>query len=114
MAIFCLAMCVLGGCNGGYAVRPVPRILADGVNEPIAELVAIFGEPRKVDTTPTKLIYVWFLPQKPSNASPSGFNGCEVEVSVDARSRRVLGYSQSNLNFGACRDVRRKIPVKES
>ena len=109
-----MATCVLSACSGHYVVRPVPRILARQVNEPVSELVTIFGEPRKVDTTPTKFIYVWFLPQKPSNASPSGFNGCEVEVTVDARSRRVLGYSQSNLNFGACRDVRRKVRVKES
>ena len=41
-----------------------------------------FGKPRKIDTTPTKEVYVWFLAQKPDGA-PAGFHGCEMEVTVD-------------------------------
>ena len=85
---------VLAGCSGsGYAVRPVPRIAADTVGKPVSVLQEAFGEPRKVDKTSTKMVYVWFLPQKPKEGAPSGFQGCEMEVTVDARSQRVLGYS---------------------
>ena len=57
---------VLIGCSGsGYAVRPVPRIAADTVGKPVSVLQEAFGEPRKVDKTSTKMVYVWFLPQKP-------------------------------------------------
>ena len=82
------ATILLAGCGGsGYAVRPVPRIAADNVGKPVSLLQEAFGEPRKIETTSTKLIYVWFLPQKPKDGSPSGFQGCEMEVTVDARSQ---------------------------
>jgi hypothetical protein len=105
--------CALCGCDAGYEVRPVPRIFADQVGQPIKELIELFGEPRKVDTTATRQLYVWYLPQKPSEGSPSGFNGCEVEVSVDARSSLVLGFSQTNLGYTTCAEVLRKVHVKE-
>jgi hypothetical protein len=108
------ATVLLAGCGGsGYAVRPVPRIAADNVGKPVSLLQEAFGEPRKIDTTPTKLIYVWFLPQKPKNGSPSGFQGCEMEVTVDARSQRVLGYSLSNIGWSSCGDVQRRIRVAQ-
>jgi hypothetical protein len=104
----------LTACGGsGYAVRPVPRIAADNVGKPISILREAFGEPRKIDTTATKLTYVWFLPQKPKEASPSGFQGCELEVTVDPRSQHILGYSLSNLGWSACGDVQRKIRVSQ-
>jgi hypothetical protein len=111
----CVAsMVLLAGCGGsGYAVRPVPRIAADNVGKPVSLLQEAFGEPRKIDTTPTKLIYVWYLPQKPKDGSPSGFQGCEMEVTVDARSRRVLGYSLSNIGWSSCGDVQRRIRVAQ-
>ena len=111
----CLAgMVVLGACSGsGYAVRPVPRIAADTVGKPVSVLQEAFGEPRKIDKTSTKLVYVWFLPQKPKEGAPSGFQGCEMEVTVDARSQRVLGYSLSNIGYSACRDVQRRIRVAQ-
>jgi hypothetical protein len=109
-----LVVVMLAGCGGsGYAVRPVPRIVADNVGKPISALQEAFGEPRKIDVTPTKLIYVWFLPQKPKDASPSGFQGCEMEVTVDARSQRVLGYSLSNIGWSTCGDVQRRIRVAQ-
>jgi hypothetical protein len=111
----CIAgMVVLAACSGsGYAVRPVPRIAADTVGKPVSVLQEAFGEPRKIDKTSTKLVYVWFLPQKPKEGAPSGFQGCEMEVTVDARSQRVLGYSLSNIGFSACRDVQRRIRVAQ-
>lgn len=111
----CIAgMVVLTACSGsGYAVRPVPRIAADTVGKPVSVLQEAFGEPRKIDKTSTKLVYVWFLPQKPKEGAPSGFQGCEMEVTVDARSQRVLGYSLSNIGFSACRDVQRRIRVAQ-
>jgi hypothetical protein len=111
----CIAgMVVLAACSGsGYAVRPVPRIAADTVGKPVSVLQEAFGEPRKIDKTSTKLVYVWYLPQKPREGAPSGFQGCEMEVTVDARSQRVLGYSLSNIGFSACRDVQRRIRVAQ-
>jgi hypothetical protein len=109
-AVILGAALAAAGCGGsGYAVRPVPRIVADNVGKPVSVLQEAFGQPRKIDTTPTKLIYVWFLPQKPKDASPSGFQGCEMEVTVDARSQRVLGYSLSNIGWSTCGDVQRRI-----
>jgi hypothetical protein len=105
---------VLSACSGsGYAVRPVPRIAADNVGKPVSVLQEAFGEPRKIDKTSTKLVYVWFLPQKPKDGAPSGFQGCEMEVTVDARSQRVLGYSLSNIGWSACGDVQRRIRVAQ-
>jgi hypothetical protein len=102
------------GCSGsGYAVRPVPRIAAENVGKPVSVLQEAFGEPRKIDKTPTKMVYVWFLPQNPKNATPSGFQGCEMEVTVDARSQRVLGYSLSNIGWSLCGDVQRRIRIAQ-
>ncbi|HEX3949964.1 MAG TPA: hypothetical protein VHW95_08955 [Steroidobacteraceae bacterium] len=113
-AVFFAVAIVLAACSGsGYAVRPVPRIAADTVGKPVSVLQEAFGEPRKIDKTSTKLVYVWFLPQKPKEGAPSGFQGCEMEVTVDARSQRVLGYSLSNIGFSACRDVQRRIRVAQ-
>jgi hypothetical protein len=90
-----LATLVFAGCSSsGYAVRPVPRIAADNVGKPVSVLQEAFGEPRKIDKTSTKLVYVWFLPQK--------------------RSQRVLGYSLSNIGYSACGDVQRRIRVAQS
>jgi hypothetical protein len=103
----------LAGCgHSGYAVRPVPRIIADNVGKPVSRLQDAFGTPRKIDTTPTKLVYVWFLKQAPAGA-PMGFHGCEMEVTVDTRSEHVLGYSLSNLGWGNCREVERKVRIAE-
>ena len=93
-------------------MRPIPRIAADSVGKPVLRLKEAFGQPRKVDTTPTKLVYVWFLEQKPAGA-PAGFHGCEMEVTVDARSEHVLGYSLSNIGWAKCREVERKIRIAE-
>ena len=102
------------GCApSGYAVRPVPRIAADNVGKPVSRLQEAFGDPRKIDQASTKWVYVWFFPQKPAGA-PVGFHGCEMEVTVDARSQRVLGYSLSNIGWSDCREVERKIRVAES
>jgi hypothetical protein len=103
----------LAGCgNSGYAVRPIPRIAADNVGQPIGRLEEAFGEPRKIDKTPTKLLYVWFLPQTPAGA-PVGFHGCEMEVTVDPRSQRILGYSLSNVGWSKCVDVERRIRIAQ-
>jgi hypothetical protein len=103
----------LSGCgHSAYAVRSVPSIAADNVGKPVSRLQEAFGEPRKVDQTSTKWVYVWFLPQKPPGA-PTGFHGCEMEVTVDARSQRVLGYSLSNIGWSNCREVERRIRVAE-
>jgi hypothetical protein len=108
-----MATLVLAACaQSGYAVRPIPRIAADNVGKPVSRLQEAFGEPRKIDQTPTKWVYVWFLPQKPPGA-PTGFHGCEMEVTVDARSQRILGYSLSNIGWSNCRDVERRIRVAE-
>ncbi len=114
VAVIGVGLVALSGCGGGgYAVRPVARIAADNVGKPVSRLQEAFGEPRKLDTTPTKMVYVWFLPQKPADGSPSGFHGCEMEVTVDPRSHHVLGYSLSNIGWAACKDVERRIRVAE-
>jgi hypothetical protein len=105
-----LALAALSGCHSGYAVRPIPRIAAESVGKPVLRLKEAFGEPRKVDYTATKEVYVWFLEQKPAGA-PAGFHGCEMEVTVDTRSEHVLGYSLSNIGWAKCREVERKIRV---
>jgi hypothetical protein len=112
-AAMALGILTSAGCgNSGYAVRPVPRIVADNVGKPVSRLQEAFGEPRKIDQTSTRWVYVWFLPQNPAGA-PTGFHGCEMEVTVDARSQRVLGYSLSNIGWSSCREVERKIRVAE-
>jgi hypothetical protein len=101
----------LGGCaHSDFEVRPVPRIVADSVGQPVSRLQDAFGTPRKVDTSATKEVYVWFLATQPSGA-PAGFHGCEMEVSVDPRSQRVLGFSLSNLGWASCSEVERKIRI---
>jgi hypothetical protein len=108
-----IAVLALAGCHSsGYAVRPIPSIAADSVGKPVSRLKEAFGQPRKIDTTPTKQVYVWFLAQTPAGA-PAGFHGCEMEVTVDARSEHVLGYSLSNIGWSKCREVERKIRVAE-
>jgi hypothetical protein len=108
-----LGFVTLAGCgHSGYAVRSVPSIAADNVGKPVSRLQDVFGEPRKIDQTSTKWVYVWFLPQKPAGA-PTGFHGCEMEVTVDARSQRVLGFSLSNIGWSNCHDVERRIRVAE-
>jgi hypothetical protein len=100
---------LLAACSGsGYALRPVPRIAADNVGQPVALLQDAFGDPRKVDATPTMLVYVWFLPETPDGA-PAGFHGCELEVTVEPRSQQVLGYSLENIGWAKCAEIRRRI-----
>ncbi len=112
-AALALGTAALAGCSqSGYAVRPVPQIAAEMVGKPVQRLKEDFGAPRKVDTTPTKLVYVWFLEQVPPGA-PKGFHGCELEVTVDIRSDRVLGYALANVGWGRCREVERRIRVAE-
>ena len=113
LRVAAVTMLMLAGCgHSGYAVRSVPRIAADNVGKPVSRLQEVFGEPRKIDQTSMKWVYVWFLPQKLDGA-PTGFHGCEMEVTVDARSQRVLGYSLSNIGWSSCREVERKIRVAE-
>jgi hypothetical protein len=103
----------LAGCgHSAYAVRPIPAIAADNVGKPVARLRDAFGEPRKIDASPTKLVYVWFVEQVPAGA-PKGFHGCELEVTVDAMSAHVLGYSLSNVGWGRCSEIERKIRLAE-
>jgi hypothetical protein len=102
---------LLLGCSGAYAVRPVARIAADNVGKPVSGLQEAFGEPRKIESTATRMVYVWFLPLKPKDGSPTGFHGCEMEVSVDPYSQRVLGYSLSNIGWSSCSEVERRIRV---
>jgi hypothetical protein len=103
----------LVGCgHSDYAVRPIPRIVADSVGKPVSRLEDAFGTPRKVDTTTTKLVYHWFLEEARAGA-PVGFHGCEMEVTVDIRSEHVLGYSLSNVGWGRCGEVERKILIAE-
>jgi len=108
-----LAALALSACaHSGYALRSVPSIAADNVGKPVSRLQEALGEPRKIDETPTKWVYVWFLAEKPPGA-PTGFHGCEMEVTVDVRSQRVLGYSLSNIGWANCREVERRIRVAE-
>jgi hypothetical protein len=110
-AILASSLCMLAACSGsGYAVRPVPRIAADNVGRPIGRLQEAFGEPRKVDTTPTKQIYVWFIAQAPAGA-PAGFHGCELEVTVEPNSQHVLGYSMSNIGWTKCGEIARRVRI---
>jgi hypothetical protein len=106
------ALALLGCHSSSYAVRPIPRIAAESVGKPVYRLKEAFGPPRKVDTTATKMVYVWFLEQKPDGA-PVGFHGCEMEVTVDTKSEHVLGYSLSNIGWAKCPQVSRKIRVAE-
>ncbi len=112
-AAVCAGVVGLAACgHSAYAVRPVSRIAADNVGKPVARLQEALGAPRKVETTATTLVYVWFIADKPAGA-PIGFHGCEMEVSVDPRSQHVLGYSLSNIGWTKCREVERKIRVAE-
>jgi hypothetical protein len=112
-AAICSAAAALAGCgHSGYAVRPVSRIAADNVGKSVSRLQEAFGSPRKVETTSTKLTYVWFIAETPAGA-PTGFHGCEMEVTVDPHSQHVLGYSLSNIGWAKCREVERKIRVAE-
>ncbi|HMK86581.1 MAG TPA: hypothetical protein VK437_11540 [Steroidobacteraceae bacterium] len=112
-AVVAAAVMTSAACHSAsYAVRPIPRIAADSVGKPVSRLKEAFGPPRKIDTTPTKELYVWFLAQAPAGA-PAGFHGCEMEVTVDPRSEHVLGYSLSNIGWAQCRDVERKIRITE-
>ena len=112
-AAVAMAGLALAACgHSGYALRPIPRIAAENVGQPVSRLREAFGEPRKIESTPTKEVFVWFLPQTPAGA-PAGFHGCEMEVTVDARSEHVLGYSLSNIGWSKCREVERKIRVAE-
>jgi hypothetical protein len=113
-ALLVASSAALTACSSGYAVRSVPRIAADNVGKPVSRLQEAFGEPRKVESTPTRQVYVWFLPQKPDEGSPSGFHGCEMEVTVDARSHQVLGFALSNIGWSNCRDVERRIRIAET
>ncbi len=107
------AMLAFAGCqSSGYAVRPVSRIAADSVGKPVGRLQEALGEPRKIETTSTKQTYVWFFAESPAGA-PVGFHGCEMEVSVDAHSQQVIGYSLSNIGWSRCGEVQRKIRVAE-
>ena len=113
VAAVVLGIFIVAGCgHSAYAVRTVPSIAADNVGKSVSRLQEVFGEPRKIDQTATKWVYVWFLPQKPAGA-PAGFHGCEMEVTVDARSQRVLGYSLSNIGWSNCRQFERRIRVAE-
>jgi len=106
-----IAGLALAACgHSGYAVRSIPRIAADNVGKPVSRLQETFGTPRKIDTTSTKAVYVWFLEETPAGA-PAGFHGCEMEVTVDPRSEHVLGYSLSNIGWAKCPDMARKIQV---
>jgi hypothetical protein len=103
----------LAACgSSAYAVRPVPRIAADAVGKPVSQMQEVLGEPRKIERTPTRLIYVWFLQQPPPGA-PAGFHGCEMEVTVDPRSEHVLGYTLSDIGWSKCPDIQRKILIAE-
>jgi hypothetical protein len=114
LATFALATFALAACGGsGFAVRPVPRIASDNVGKPVSRLQEAFGQPRKVDTTATKLVYVWFIAQTPAGA-PAGFHGCEVEVTVEPQSQHVLGYSLSNVGWAKCGEIARKVRVVSS
>jgi hypothetical protein len=113
VAMLMMAASMLAACGpSGFVVRPIPRIAADNVGKPVSRLQEAFGPPRKIDTTPTKLVYVWFMEQTPPGA-PVGFHGCEMEVTVDARTEHVLGYSLSNIGWARCPDVQRKIRIAE-
>jgi len=113
IAALAIGTAALAGCrHADYAVRPVRRIAADSVGKPVHRLEAVFGVPRKVDTNPTKMIYVWFLEDVPAGA-PAGFHGCEIEVTVDIRSESVLGYSLANVGWGRCDELKRKTRVGE-
>ena len=90
----------------------MPRIAPDRVGKPVARLQEPFGEPRKIDSMQNRLTYVWFLERTPDGA-PKGFHGCELEVTVDARSEHVLGYSLSNLGWCPFSKERRKVRVDE-
>ena len=110
---FLAAVLALAGCHHAtFAVRPVPRIAADSVGKPVGRLQEAFGKPRKIDTTPTKEVYVWFLPQKPDGA-PAGFHGCEMEVTVDrpigARTRLfALEHRLVEVRRGGAQDPHRR------
>src|SRR5258708_39855751 len=112
-AAFAIGVLLLAACGqSAFAVRPIPRIAADNVGKPVSRLQEAFGAPRKIDTTPTKLVYVWFMEQTPPGA-PAGFHGCEMEVTVDARTQHVLGYSLSNIGWAQGPDVQRQLHIPE-
>ena len=107
------AAAALTGCgHSAYVVRPLPRIAAENVGKPVSRLQEAFGEPRKIDVTPTQLVYVWFIAEAPAGA-PEGFHGCEMEVTVDARSQQVLGYAMSDIGWSKCPQVERRIRVAQ-
>ena len=109
-ALICCGLIGIAGCRSEFAVRPVPRIVADDVGQQVAVLQQVFGEPRRIDVLPMHLVYVWFFAQVPAGA-PVGFHGCQLEVTVDSRTSRVLGYSMSNVGWSECGEIERRIRV---
>jgi hypothetical protein len=110
-AVFAGAALAVAACgHSGYAVRPLPRIASENVGQPVSRLQEAFGEPRKVDASPTRLVYVWFIAAPPPGA-PVGFHGCELEVTVEPRSQHVLGYSLSNVGWAKCGDIERRVRI---
>jgi len=109
VAVVAFGVMALSGCHSAeYAVRPIPRIAADNVGKSVNRLQDALGEPRKIDTSPTKIVYVWFLPATVEGA-PIGFHGCEMEVTVDPRSQQVLGFSLTNIGWSKCGQVERRV-----
>jgi hypothetical protein len=110
-SLLLLAAAALCACSHSeFAVRPVPSIVAENVGQPVSRLEEAFGTPRKVDGAGIKQVYVWFIPMQPTGA-PKGFHGCEMEVTVDTRSQRVLGYTLSNIGWSNCREAEKRIRV---
>jgi hypothetical protein len=106
-----VAFTAAAGCgSSGYAVRAVPRIAAEQVGQPVSRLQEALGAPRKIDASPNKMVYVWFLAQAPDGAPP-GFHGCELEATVDPGSQRVLGVSLSDIGWTRCGEVQLKIRI---
>ncbi len=97
--------------SSAYAVRPVPRIAADNVGKPVSRLQEAFGQPRKIDRRRRSRSTCGSCAKAGRRAA--GFHGCEMEVTVDARSQHVLGYSLSNIGWSKCREVERQIRVAE-
>ena len=111
-AVAMTALALTGCAHADYAERPIPRIAADGIGKPVSRLREVFGQPRKVESTPYQLVYVWYLEEIPAGA-PAGFHGCEMEVTVDSMSDHVLGYSLSDIGWGKCSEIQRKVAIAE-
>jgi len=115
IALFGLALAALGLAACGH-FWPMPSVRYEHRRRQCRKagqsIAGAFGEPRKIDQNLDEVgVRVVFAAE--AAGAPAGFHGCEMEVTVDARSQTVLGYSLSNIGWSNCGEVERKFASRK-